>query len=251
MLAAFGSRKLKERIRASFIQPFLAHAGAFALAQLSASLRWQYEGVDNLQAALASGRPIILCIWHRNLLMLPPIWFRADLGEARTRPLAFLISRSRDGGLASALARRYRVLVIRGSAAKNGRDKGGFDSLGVIFDHLQGDGILGITPDGPRGPIYSVPESLLLIAQKSGALLVPLAWASRRAYAFRSWDRITLPLPFSRAIAIWGRPFAAERRMDAPARQAWLASFKAEMDRAQQACERAVVDHPIGSKAHS
>lgn len=240
---------MKQLVSGSFMQPLLARSFAFALARLSASLRWQYEGGDNLRAALASGRPLIVCIWHRNLLMLPPIWFHADFGGRLTQPLGFLISRSRDGGLASALADHYAVQVIRGSTAKAGRDKGGLDALSRIFDHLQLGGFLGITPDGPRGPVYSVPESLLLIAQKSGALLIPLAWGSRHFHAFRSWDRMVLPLPFSRAIAIWGRAFEAERRLDAQARQAWLAGFKAEMDRVQSACEHAFANDAARLKA--
>ncbi|MEE8219559.1 MAG: hypothetical protein V3R43_02880 [bacterium] len=36
---------------------------------------------------------------------------------------------------------------------------------------------------------------------------MPTCFAARRRVVFNSWDRFVLPLPFSRAVVIYGEPF--------------------------------------------
>jgi len=55
-----------------------------------------------------------------------------------------------------------------------------------------------IHPDGPAGPAYKVKPGLSFIAQKTGAVILPLGCYCRNAYHINRWDRYTLPLPFSK-----------------------------------------------------
>ncbi|MCZ6472321.1 MAG: DUF374 domain-containing protein, partial [SAR324 cluster bacterium] len=63
-----------------------------------------------------------------------------------------------------------------------------------------------IMPDGPRGPRYVLQPGVTALAQRAGVPIVPLAWSSRRMIGFNSWDRMKLPLPFSRIIIYVGNP---------------------------------------------
>ena len=55
-----------------------------------------------------------------------------------------------------------------------------------------------IHPDGPAGPAYKVKPGLTAIAQKSGAIILPMGGYCRNAYHWKRWDRYTWPMPFSR-----------------------------------------------------
>jgi lysophospholipid acyltransferase (LPLAT)-like uncharacterized protein len=49
--------------------------------------------------------------------------------------------------------------------------------------------------DGPRGPRGEVKPGLLLMAQRSGAVLIPVLYATRQKWVAGSWDRMQVPKP--------------------------------------------------------
>ena len=64
---------------------------------------------------------------------------------------------------------------------------------------------MAITPDGPRGPSGVVQGGVMLMANKSGAALVPVGLSAEKAIYIKSWDRYMLPYPFSRARMVMGK----------------------------------------------
>jgi hypothetical protein len=63
-----------------------------------------------------------------------------------------------------------------------------------------------ITPDGPRGPAYQLGPGIIFLAQKSGALVVPVNMEYSSCWRVKSWDRFILPRPFSKVRVIFGLP---------------------------------------------
>ena len=63
-----------------------------------------------------------------------------------------------------------------------------------------------ITPDGPRGPAYRLGGGIVLLAQRSGAGVVPINMEYERYWRLKSWDRFILPRPFSTVRVIFGTP---------------------------------------------
>ena len=49
---------------------------------------------------------------------------------------------------------------------------------------------------------------VVLLASKTGAPILPLAWGADRYWAFRSWDRTALPKPFARVNMCFGEPIS-------------------------------------------
>ena len=47
-----------------------------------------------------------------------------------------------------------------------------------------------------------------LLSARSGAPIMPWAYATRRAKALRSWDRFLVPMPFDRGAMVFGDPIA-------------------------------------------
>ena len=65
---------------------------------------------------------------------------------------------------------------------------------------------MAMTPDGPRGPSGIVQGGVMLMAQKSGAALVPVGIAAKPCWRAPSWDRYMFPFLFSRAVFLFGDP---------------------------------------------
>ena len=67
-------------------------------------------------------------------------------------------------------------------------------------------GVLAFTPDGPRGPTHKVQLGVILMAEKSGAPIVPVGISASRRWLIGSWDSYMIPQPFARAYFLVGEP---------------------------------------------
>jgi len=149
------------------------------------------------ESCLARGERVICAFWHGRLLMMP----FAYPGQR----VVILISQHRDGEYISRIARALGFQVIRGSATR-----GGVRALRQIIRALKEGLNLVITPDGPRGPRAEVKSGVIELARLTGAPIVPVSFSAVRRRFLKSWDAFLLPLPFSRAVYIWGEPIYVE-----------------------------------------
>jgi lysophospholipid acyltransferase (LPLAT)-like uncharacterized protein len=153
------------------------------------SWRVRFEGFEPVDAEVAAGRPVILITWHGRILTCI-----AHYGP-RYRPHA-MISQSRDGDRISAVGAPLGVIPVRGSSSR-----GGARALLEAVRLLEKGRALGHVVDGPRGPAGEIKPGLMLMAQRSGAAITPMYAASRHHWtATRSWDRMQLPLPWTRVL---------------------------------------------------
>ena len=64
-----------------------------------------------------------------------------------------------------------------------------------------------VAVDGPRGPCCKVKPGVIAVAAASGRPVVPVVSAARRRVVLSgAWDRFHLPLPFTRAVVVFGEP---------------------------------------------
>ena len=59
---------------------------------------------------------------------------------------------------------------------------------------------IGITPDGPRGPMYEVKPGALVVTRRTNSPMLLIGAEFMWAKRLRSWDRIYIPWPFSRVV---------------------------------------------------
>ena len=174
----------------------------WALAFFMLSIRWLTRGryVDDPRPALrAAGRPYVMAALHAHQIAAV-----CHSDEAR---LAAIVSRSTDGDLLVPSLRVRGITPVRGSSSKNGRDKGGLRAL-VTMAKLVHEGFAAIiTVDGPRGPRGVPQPGIAVLAQRTGAMILPVvAVASRRWILRKTWDRMQIPKPFARIRIIYGPP---------------------------------------------
>jgi lysophospholipid acyltransferase (LPLAT)-like uncharacterized protein len=180
------------------------------------TLRFRVEDPENVVAA-GRDQPFIVAVWHNRLLMLPLAFDRCF----PSRQSVGLISASRDGDLVSILIERSGYGTIRGSTSRKG-----VIALRQLVDALASGMNVLITPDGPRGPVYTASQGVVFVAQKSGAAVIPMHMEYSSAWRLKSWDRFFVPRPFSKVRIILGAPVVVKRTTGAE-------QFEAERRRVQ------------------
>ena len=168
-------------------------ASAAALRALAATWRYQIVGHDAVKSARASRTPLLFSLWHGQLL--PLIWLHRNEG------VAILVSEHRDGEIIARVAKSLGYRLIRGSTTR-----GGERALLTLATQLKAGVDAAVTPDGPKGPARSYAPGALIAAQRSGALIVPVAAHANRAWHLSSWDSFMIPKPFATVSVVYGRP---------------------------------------------
>jgi lysophospholipid acyltransferase (LPLAT)-like uncharacterized protein len=87
--------------------------------------------------------------------------------------------------------------------------------------------MLGISPDGPRGPAERVKPGLVYLASRTGHPVLPIASAASRAWVLRSWDRFRVPHPFAKVVVAYGAPIAVPPRLADAEVEVWRARIEA------------------------
>lgn len=164
--------------------------------------RWEVRNSASVAGLIADGTPVIACFWHGRMLMMANMW-------PYDRPMAVLISRHRDGQFISRTLEWLRIGTISGSSSR-----GGGNALVAMVHALRDGTCIAITPDGPRGPRMRVAPGAAIAAKLSGAVLLPVSYSARWRIVSGSWDRMLVPLPFTRGIVAIGEPIRVLRDAD-------------------------------------
>lgn len=117
-----------------------------------------------------------------------------------------LVSASGDGAMANIFLKRLGYGTLRGSTAK-----GGARAIREMRRLLADGTAVAITPDGPRGPRHDPNEGAAFLARATGRPILPIGFGMSRALRLASWDRFTIPLPFTRVVVAFGEPIDVER----------------------------------------
>ncbi|WP_300392088.1 lysophospholipid acyltransferase family protein [Henriciella sp.] len=173
------------------------------------TIRWQVEGEAGFRDAWKQEHGLIVAAWHSRILLIPAIWSKiARKLPAKSYQTAMLISLSRDGEAVAKAIEHLGLDSVRGSSThkRKRKDKGGVAAIAETSRRLRKGSVVCITPDGPRGPAENVQAGPVLLAQRSGAAIIPYALAVRPAWRLDTWDRFMIPLPFSKGAMVIGEP---------------------------------------------
>jgi len=135
------------------------------------------------------GQPTIFVLWHNRLFMAAEVVRRYRRG----RPLYSLISSSRDGSWLAAFFSSVGLCAVRGSSSRSGRE-----AATALVDVLRSGFDVGITPDGPLGPVYEMKPGALIVARRARTRVVLAGMDFESSWRVASWDGFHIPRPFSR-----------------------------------------------------
>jgi lysophospholipid acyltransferase (LPLAT)-like uncharacterized protein len=132
--------------------------------------------------------PFIVAFWHRELLMQPFLYKRLR----NNHKIAVMISKHFDGEIIAKIIEGFSFETVRGS-----KKRGAIAALLQAIKKIKKGYDIAITPDGPRGPIYTVADGIVAIAQKCDAFIVPFSYEASSSWELKSWDKFIIPRPFS------------------------------------------------------
>ena len=151
-----------------------------------------------LQAA-KNNAALIVCFWHNRLMMAP---FAAARVKKKYPHYNFvtLASRHGDGQFVGKIMEKFGFISILGSSQTKRHRSRGIEISGFrkIFDNLKQGNSLAITPDGPRGPNQKINGEIVNIARLAQVGILASSYSSSKFKKLGSWDKFTIPLPFSR-----------------------------------------------------
>lgn len=171
---------------------WLTRLGYLVIRLVTPTLRWHIHDPQKIADQIVDF-PVIFCIWHNRLALALPIWHRFRRSRKKSARMAAISSASKDGAIVAGILERFGAQPVRGSSSRRGVHamiemvkwgKKGFD--------------LAVTPDGPRGPKYSVQPGIISLAQMTGFPILPISYSLSRKVTLKSWDNFQIPLPFSR-----------------------------------------------------
>jgi hypothetical protein len=167
------------------------------------------SGLDNLEAARATGQPLVLVTWHGMTMMLVSFFS----GRLDTSKIVLLMPDDWRGGALSVFASlvgaepfpmnltgEESMATARKLAELVRRVRQGYDCY--------------ITPDGPDGPAYVIKPGAVYIARRANAVMLPLGAYVRHGYRLNRWDQYAVPYPFSRISISIGAPMSVAKDQD-------------------------------------
>ena len=176
-------------------------AASVVLRSIMRTARYDVVGESNWRAFADQAQPVIFSLWHGRLL---PLAY-----HHRRQGVVTLISRSADGEYLARLVQRWGFLNVRGSSSA-----GASSALREMLRHAREGKSFAITPDGPRGPRERIKPGIIMLAQRTGFPLLPVAAAATRAWWFEGWDRFLVPRPFARIRIAYGTAQRVPRHAD-------------------------------------
>jgi lysophospholipid acyltransferase (LPLAT)-like uncharacterized protein len=162
------------------------------LSGLAATVRFRWKD-ESGAFETEPDKPVIFCIWHNRLALSLILYRKHVQSRWPRRCMASLVSASRDGGMLARVMELFGVRAVRGSSSRRGAA-----ALREAAASLRSGCDLSITPDGPRGPCYSLRPGIVSVAQLTGCRIVPVAYRLSHKLTLNSWDRFQVPLPFTR-----------------------------------------------------
>jgi lysophospholipid acyltransferase (LPLAT)-like uncharacterized protein len=158
--------------------------------------------VEHEQPVLDAGGSLIYASWHQR-------FFAGITLFATRKPIAIMISQSRDGAVIARIVDLLGWRPVRGSSSRGGKQ-----ALRQLKDLAGGGYRIGHIVDGPKGPPGVVKPGLLTMAQVTGLPIIPTITSAQRQWVFKSWDRFMLPKFFSKVIIRFGEAITIAETLD-------------------------------------
>lgn len=175
------------------------------LRALLATCKIRIKGQSSLKSAAQNGSCMIM-LWHNRLVLIGTMLLRVNPKLTYTA----VVSNSKDG----------EILAQYTTSHKNGRTiRVPHDSremaLKAMISRLKlKREIVIVTPDGPRGPCYTVKPGIALAAKETGAAIIPFSWQADKCWELKTWDKMRIPKPFSTIDVDFGKPVVLQKESD-------------------------------------
>ncbi len=220
------SKKKQPNIVHKFLAPNIFYAlqrGLLATCRYSSS---NYKVAGNF---IENNKNMIFAAWHGRLLLFP-YYYRYIHGR---KNLCIMASQSRDGEMIKRILGKFDIETVRGSTSR-----GGISAMKALIKATKSGKDTALTVDGSKGPVFKVQPGILLLAQTSGIPIIPLAYDASKKIVLNTWDKLIIPLPFSRIHIAFGDLIYVPK--DAKDFEPYRQKLQESMDKITEYCRKQV-----------
>ncbi len=200
---------LRKRLEKSeLLAGIIGRGVGYYLMLCTKTTKWQFEGMDELKAALAKG-PVLVLTWHSRSAMGSMHW------PSDVAPLSALHNNSPIGQVTGAMQRASGLKPIKMS-----QNMSNIAASRAILKSVKAGTSMALTGDGPKGPARELKDAPLEWARVTGIPIFCYAFSTTRGRRVNSWDTMLLPKTFGRGACIF-RQFdqVVPRKPDPDARE--------------------------------
>lgn len=178
-------------LRQRIVLSIVIWAGYWVIRLIGPTLRFSVSREEGAPETVEQ-RPLIASLWHACII--PATYFCRNLG------MRVMSSNSYDGEYMGRIIRKFGFVAVKGSSSRNA-----VRALLGLRRALEDGWTVAFTLDGPRGPRYKVKPGPVALARSSGVPLAVLHMAVDKAWVLNTWDRLVIPMPFSRVLVRIGK----------------------------------------------
>lgn len=164
------------------------------------TVRIEVHNFDVIKKLENENKNYVVAFWHGSMLIG---WYLQ-----KNKKFSALVSKSKDGDILSSILQKWNFHVVRGSSRKGGHDA--LDNMTNLIGHNYS---LAITPDGPTGPIYKMKPGAVIVSYRTQVPLFLLGIGVKNKWQIKSWDKLEIPKPFSKVIAIYSEPILIDKNL--------------------------------------
>jgi lysophospholipid acyltransferase (LPLAT)-like uncharacterized protein len=157
------------------------------------TVKVEIEGAEYYEAVERAAKLPIICFWHNRIFL--GTYFHRD------RRIVVITSQSFDGEYIARFIQRFGFGAIRGSSTR-----GGVGALVEMIRLMKNGLATAFSIDGPKGPRYVAKSGACLLAKKTGNPILPFLVEAEKYWTIKSWDRLQIPKPFTRARFFYAAP---------------------------------------------
>tara|TARA_B100001063_G_C16555644_1_gene448332 strand:+ start:64 stop:717 length:654 start_codon:yes stop_codon:yes gene_type:complete len=183
---------LKKLTKHKFFLNIFANLVYVALWLIKNSSKWKGINETVISDELRNNKSLIVLIWHNQLMGSTFSWKFIP----KLRPIA---TSHRDGQLSVLVQKKFGLDPLL-------REKDRPASLIKEISKASKNGdCIYITPDAPHGPRYEINTNIFKLALKYDMKVVFLSFKTNKFFKLNSWDKLRIPMPFSKGVFFWGK----------------------------------------------
>ena len=186
-----GSGPRQWTLRQRIVLNFIVWAGYWIIRLLGPTLRVSVSYEDGAQKTLDE-RPRVASFWHE--CMIPASYVFRNMG------IRVMSSFSYDGEYMGRIIRRFGFVAVKGSSSRNP-----VRALLGLRRALTEGWTVAFTLDGPRGPRRKAKPGPAGLSRSAGLPMTMFHAAVEQAWVLGSWDRMMIPVPFSKVLVRFGK----------------------------------------------
>ena len=204
---------LKQRI----VIRTVGYLGYLIVRLIGSTIRFEKTGWENFEAIKAAGKIPIYSFWHDRII--------AGTYFFREHGIIVLSSSSFDSEYTARCIQRLGFGIVKGSSSR-----GGARALVRMIRMMKSGFEMAFTIDGPRGPRYKAKSGPIILAKKAGNPVIPFVIECEDYWTLKSWDRLQIPKPFTKANLIIGEPIFIESRARDKELEAKIVELQTSLD---------------------